>query len=170
MLTDDELAITCIVDEAANQPHEGRVAVGIVILNRLALRYASDGTMVGTVLHKWAFSGFWAQMEHGVYTQTSFDLDDAEAEALMLYQTFTKERAWDDCELAWADAKAWRTDGTLSFTPGPQFQKLTKQTVLYYDAAIVHPAPAWATPQNQVAVIYDETFFQDSRFPAARVA
>jgi len=42
--------------------------------------------------------------------------------------------------------------------------------VLYYNPAIVHPAPAWATPQNQVAVIYDETFFEDGRFPPARMA
>ena len=45
-LTDDQAAQTCIAGEAGNQPHEGKVAVGIVILNRAGLPYASLGTVL----------------------------------------------------------------------------------------------------------------------------
>jgi len=160
MLTDAQLAATCIADEAANQPYEGKVAVGIVILNRMLIPYSSDGTMVGTVLHKWAFSGFWAQMVHGVYKQTQFDLNAAETESQTLFDEFSTQAMWADCERAWADAQAWHAGAALSFTPGPAFAGLTKATVLYYNPRVC-AAPAWATPDKQDAVIFQETFFHD---------
>lgn len=160
MITDDQLAMTCIADEAANQPHEGRVAVGIVILNRKLIPYSSDGTMIGTVLHKWAFSGFWAQMVHGVYKETEFDLNGAETEAQALFDQFSAQPVWADCELAWEDAQAWHAGAAMSFTPGPAFAGLTKRTVLYFNPRIC-AAPAWAIPANQDAVIFAETFFHD---------
>ena len=162
MLGDTDLALTCIADEAANQPHEGRVAVAVVILNRLRLPYASDGTMAGTVLHKWAFSGFWAGMVHGVYKTLEFDLAGAETRAEELQQQFSAERAlWADCAQSLQDAYAWRAGQPMSFLPGPAFRCLTTRTVLYYNPKLC-PQPIWATPENQDAVIFDHTFFHSS--------
>ncbi|HEY1750309.1 MAG TPA: hypothetical protein VGG29_03545 [Caulobacteraceae bacterium] len=158
-LTDTELAVTCIADEAANQPYEGKVAVGCVILNRQKLRYASDGTLLGTVLHKWAFSGFWAQMVHGAYKQTQFDLAGAETLAAQLHAEFSRQAAWADCARAWVDAIAWSTGRPLSFNPGPAFAGLTPRTVLYLNPK-VSSAP-WATPAALDAVIFQHSFFHD---------
>lgn len=160
MLTAAELATTCIADEAAGQPYEGKVAVGCVILDRQALRYASDGTPEGTILHKWAFSGFWAQMDHGAYTQTAFDLAGAEAEAARLYAEFSRQAIWADCARAWLDALAWEAGRPLSFAPGPAFGRLTRKTVLYFNPRIC-AAPAWATPANFVARIFQHDFYTD---------
>lgn len=160
-LTDDQAAITCIAGEAANQPHEGRVAVGIVILNRAMLPYASDGTVRGAVEHRWAFSEFWAAMTHGQYLALPA-AQQGEPEAEKLFGIYSSEKAtWDACAIAWSDAQAWHAGKMMSFTPGPAFAGLTKHTVLYYNPAIVKTPPLWAIPENQDAVIFAETFFHD---------
>lgn len=162
-LNDAQLAATCIADEASNQPYEGRVAVACVIHNRLTLPYSSDGTMVGTILHKWAFSGFWAAMENGKYQQVAFDLADAENRAQELFEQFSAQPTlWRSCQQAWTDAQAWAAGQPMSFTPGPAFAKITRKTVLYLNPAIVHPLPAWATPENEDAVIFSHVFYHDS--------
>lgn len=161
-LSDDDLAITCIADEAANQPHAGKVMVGCIILNRLKRSYSSDGTMIGTVLHRWAFSGFWAQMVHGKYTQTQFNLQQAEAEATRLHSQFSANTSlWSDCQLAWKDARAWEVGSPMSFVPGPQFSKLDEHAVLYYNPAVVPTPPAWATHDKLEAIIYAEWVYRD---------
>jgi spore germination cell wall hydrolase CwlJ-like protein len=45
-----------IIGEAASEPYEGQVAVGRVIRNRMARKYSSDGTVIGTVLRPKQFS------------------------------------------------------------------------------------------------------------------
>ncbi len=160
MLTDDQLAITCIADEAGNQPHEGRVAVGCVLLNRMRALYESDGTVPGTVLKHFQFSGFWFAMKAGHYTQIEWDRAGAAAQAGVLYSEFSTSAIWADCELAWQDAHAWIAGAPMSFTPGPQFQRLGPHTLLYFDPRIC-VAPAWATPQALCAVIYNHTFYND---------
>ncbi len=137
------------------------MAVGVVIINRMAEKYASDGTIVGTVLHKWAFSGFWAAMSHAHYQQVAFDLAAAEARAQALFEDFSGHTAtWRLCRRAWVDAQAWRIGHPLSFTPGPAFKRLTRDTVLYYNPE-VSAAPPWATPAKLVAKIFDHTFYRD---------
>lgn len=156
-MNDDDLAATCIADEAANQPYEGKVSVGVVILNRMALKYQSDGTVTGTVLKKFQFSGFWFDMINGKYTQTSFSPADAEAKAEKLFAKFSAQPIWNDCQRAWTDACRWTNKEPLSFTPGPQFQKLNTNTVLYLNPKI--SSAAWATPDKLDAVIYDHSFY-----------
>ena len=163
MLTDDQLAATCIADEAANQPHEGKVAVGCVILDRMKLLYESDGTVLGTVEKHFQFSGFWFSMVAGHYTQTEFDAAGAAAEAQKLFDEFSTQPIWPDCERAWEDAKTWaagqdgQPSGALSFTPGPEFLKLDRRTVMYVNPRI--SSPAWATPDKLVAVIFQHSFY-----------
>lgn len=157
-MDDSELAATCIADEAANQPYEGKVAVGIVILNRMAHKYESDGSVPGTVLKHFQFSGFWFAMQAGHYTQVEFDQAGAENEADNLYGEFSRQPIWNDCVRAWADALAWEDKRPLSFTPGPQFRKLTYDTLLYYNPRVC-AAPAWATLDKLDAVIFQHDFY-----------
>lgn len=160
-MTEDELAITVIMGEAANQPHEGRVAVGIVILNRTRLPYASDGTITGACEHRWAFSELWAGMTNGHYQALpAAQQGDVEAQILFL-QYKAQPNTWAACQKAWEDAQAWYAGAPMSFAPGPAFAGLTKRTVLYYNPKVVKDPPAWAVPANQDAVIFDETFFHD---------
>lgn len=158
-MTPDELAATCIADEAANQPYEGKVAVGCVVMNRARMPYASDGTVMGAILHKWAFSGFWAQMTHGQYLALPANANGL-VEAQALFTQFSKEAIWTECERAWADAQAWSYGKPMSFTPGPAFNKLTPDTVLYYNPD-VSATPAWATPDTFVTTIYAHKFYSD---------
>lgn len=161
MLSPAQYAATTIAGEAADQPYEGKVAVGMVIANRVAIPYASDATVRGAVLHRWAFSEFWAGFTDGRYHEIAFDLDQADALAAADFAKFSAMAIWPDCTRAWADALLWQSGGKMSFTPGPAFAKLSKKTVLYYNPAIVAVPPAWATAANFDAVIFDEHFFHD---------
>lgn len=161
MLSDDDLFATCIADEAGNQPYEGMVAVGCVVLNRMALKYESDGTMRGTVEKKFQFSGFWFAMEAGHYTEIEFDQAGAETEAQHLCDGFKAHGAvWSNAQHAAQDARTWRATGSaVGFKAGPQFGKLTDRTVLYLNPSIVHPLPAWATADKLDAVIFQHSFY-----------
>lgn len=58
LIPDWNWAVLTIVQEASSEPFEGKVAVAEVIRNRMAARYQSDGTIVGTVLKPLQFSGW----------------------------------------------------------------------------------------------------------------
>ena len=58
MSYDDGLAVATLWQEARGSSREEQLAVAHVIRNRMAKRYTSDGTVVGTVLHPWQFSGW----------------------------------------------------------------------------------------------------------------
>jgi len=157
-VTDEELAATCIADEASNQPYEGKVAVGIVILNRMAKKFESDGTVPGTVEKYMQFSGFWDDFVAGRYQVVVHGEVQEQMRAEHLHQEFSKQPIWNDCVRAWLDAQAWAAGKPLSFTPGPQFHKLTKDTVLYYNPRIAKQ-PAWATLEKLDAVIFQHDFY-----------
>lgn len=163
-LDGDQAAITTIAMEASGEPYEGQVAVGIVILNRVNLPYQSDGTLLGAVLHRWAFSEYWASMVHGEYEQTSVNVEQAASAAVRDYNWLCVHApgTWAAAGKAWADAKAWWQGEPLSFAPGPAFAGITKQTVLYYNPKIVEAAPAWAVAANEDAVIFKHTFYHDT--------
>jgi Cell Wall Hydrolase len=157
VLTDDQLFATVVCDEAANQPHEGKVAVAIVVLNRTATRYESDGSLAGTLYASMQFSGLWDDYVNGHYTRVAFTRAEAAARAQQLFLTYDSSKAYADAMAAIADARAWEAGTPMSFTPGPAFAGLTKKTVLYLNPRISHAA--WATPAKQDAVLWDHTFF-----------
>ena len=158
-LDPDRLAATCIADEAGNQPFEGKVAVGCVILNRQKAKYQSDGTIEGTVLFPDQFSGFWFDRIDGQYARVCDTSEEAEARAIGLCSEFNPQLFWKDCVRAWTCAQKWADGKSLSFQPGPEFRKLTSRTLLYLNPKIVDQPPDWATTEREVAVIYDHTFF-----------
>jgi hypothetical protein len=165
MLTPAQVAQTCIADEAANQPYEGKVAVGSVILNRMKLLYESDGSVTGTVERHFQFSGFWFSMASGHYQQDEFDAAGAATKAQELFNEFSTQPIWSDCARAWVDAMLWASNMDagrpagqgLSFVPGPEFLKLDRRTVMYVNPKI--SSPPWATPNKLVATIFQHSFF-----------
>jgi hypothetical protein len=154
MMDDRTLLAVAIEDEAGNQPHEGKVAVGRVIMNRLHAKFFSDGTMAGTVLHYIQFSGFWCDFVGGKYQVVAHTPADAMARAQDKLARYSAGPGWTDALLA-----ADQSRGVQAFAGGPQFQKLTDKTVLYLNPKVVHPLPAWASSANEDAVIFDHTFF-----------
>lgn len=140
--------------EAANQPQEGRVAVGVVIRNRMRLHYQSDGTMIGTVEHPMAFSEFTDDWVNGEYKRVAFTADEIAARAENMRIRAIAQPVWADCQQAVFDSAP-----DSGFVGAPEFQKLTPDTVLYLNPSIVNPLPAWAVPEKQVAVIYSHTFY-----------
>jgi len=58
LISPAQWAIATIVQEALGEPYEGKVAVGEVIRARMKRRYSSDGTVAGTVLRPYQFSGW----------------------------------------------------------------------------------------------------------------
>lgn len=156
-MTDDDLLATCVADEAGGEPYEGKVAVAIVLMNRIGIPYSSDGTATGAVLRKDQFSGFWFDMVDGKYTRVCSTLEEAEARAQQKFERYSKQSIWGDCQRAVLDARAWDAKTSMSFVPGPAFAGLTPKTVLYLNPKI--SSANWATPEKQDAVIYAHTFF-----------
>ena len=58
MTFEEGLAVATLWQEARGEDAEARACVAHVIRNRMARHYASDGTVDGTVLHPWQFSGW----------------------------------------------------------------------------------------------------------------
>jgi spore germination cell wall hydrolase CwlJ-like protein len=56
IVDDDAWAIMTIAGEALGEPLIGKIAIGEVIRNRMKRGYASDGTVIGTVLKAKQFS------------------------------------------------------------------------------------------------------------------
>jgi len=89
LIPDETLAIVTIYQEAAGEPYEGKVAVAEVIRNRLRAKYMSDGTVSGTVLRAYQFSGWNTDAGKVRITSVRVDADDP----LVL-----------QCRAAWAEA------------------------------------------------------------------
>ena len=119
----------------------------------MALGYESDGTLAGTVLKRFQFSGFWFAMRAGHYTETEFDATGAAAQARTLFNEFSTQPIWADCHRAVADS----APGS-GFAGGPRFQKLSPRTVLYFNPVLC-AAPDWATPDKLDAVIFQHSFY-----------
>jgi hypothetical protein len=92
-ITADGLAIDTIGQEAAMEPWEGQVAVGGVIRNRMrALHYWSDGTVEGTVLKPYQFSGWNTTMANRV---ASVRLDSSSVIGAQIARAWTESATRD---------------------------------------------------------------------------
>jgi hypothetical protein len=157
MMDDRTLLAVAIADEAGNQPHEGKVAVGKVIMNRTALKFRSDGTIPGTILAHMQFSGFWCDFVDGHYTVFAHSPADAMARATAKLVRYSDQpQLWADCLLAADQAMGH----IVPPGAGPQFMKLTDKTVNYY-APDACSRPEWATPDNLDAVIFAHHFYHE---------
>jgi len=129
LVTDAAWAIMTIHQETAGEPQAGKLAVARVIRNRMKQRYNSDGTVPGTVLRAYQFSG-WNSSGGGRIRVASLDDDDPVVKA---------------CAQAWLDS--------LILDPG------VKDAVLYYDPEIVKTPPDWAVPGKFAARIGRHEFY-----------
>lgn len=157
-MTDADLVALCLYSEAAGEPLAGKRAVAQVILNRMALKYQSDGTFEGTVLHPFAFSGFMFEMVDGVYTRVVPSLPADTLRQRMLDRAENmlgeaeKSSAWPDCVMVANETLS----GNLPIEP-----HLAK-AVLYLNPRILQTLPAWATEANELCAVGRHTFYEDA--------
>jgi spore germination cell wall hydrolase CwlJ-like protein len=82
LISDDILAVITIWMEASGEQMDGKVAVAEVIRNRIEQKVHSDGTLAGTVLRPWQFSG-WNQDSPRRIVSALLDSNDKEVQACM---------------------------------------------------------------------------------------
>lgn len=90
IISDDAIGIVTVYQEAEGEPFEGKVAVAEVVLRRTRRKFMSDGTVAGTALRKYQFSGMNTDSRNRV---RSFCVDD-------------DDPAVRECVRAWEMAKA----------------------------------------------------------------
>ena len=103
VIPDDLWGPACIFAEARSEPYEGQVAVGCVVRNRMARKYASDGTVVGTVWWPKQFS--WTNSTDGQRTRVlRAELSDpAWRVAVRAWEESAMSRVVGDAVLYYAD-------------------------------------------------------------------
>ena len=129
LVPDDIWAVMTIWQEARSESMEGKIAVGHVIRNRMRRRYNSDGTVAGTVLRPYQFSGW--------------NVSDA--------NRIPSARINDDDPLVRDCQEAWRRSATENGGAG--------DAVLYCNLDILPRRPQWAILANEVAKIGRHTFY-----------
>ena len=132
LISPDILAIITIYQEAAGEPFAGKVAVGEVIRNRMARKYASDGSVAGTIARRFQFSAWNDDAQDNALLIRSLKLDDADPIVVQCRQ-------------------AWYTSAHTQSVNG---------AVLYCNLAVID-RPAWAKDEKQAAVIGRHTFYRD---------
>lgn len=138
-----------IWSEAGGESVAGKQAVAQVILNRMARKYHSDGTVAGTVLAKDQFSGFYFEMLNGKYTRVCWNMDQALEHAQTMLLRAQHQAIWDVCLDVAVDA----LQGALEPAPA-----LTA-AVLYLNPAILPRLPPWATAGKQLCAVGHHTFY-----------
>ncbi|HZR87913.1 MAG TPA: cell wall hydrolase [Bradyrhizobium sp.] len=149
-----ELAALCAFEEANLEPDDGVAGVLKVIQNRMRLRFQSDGTVEGTIFHGNGVAFSWAAFDwfNHRYQRVANGLTEIEARAAHLEQVAA------GYPNAWARALRITRAMVARTYHGPDFDRLTDDTVLYLNPAIAH-AP-WATPDKQVWVIGHHVFYR----------
>jgi spore germination cell wall hydrolase CwlJ-like protein len=107
LIPDDTWAILTIWIEARGEPFEGKLAVAEVIRNRTARHYNSNGTVAGTVLQPYQFSGWNTKDPNRI---SAAQLDDADLSLA-------------ECRRAWAQAQTG--------------SDIAKGAVLYFNPRVV---------------------------------
>ena len=110
LISETALAAITIWQEARGEAYEGKLAVAEVIRNRMKERYASDGTVAGTVLRARQFSGWNTEDVNRI---PSLKIDDA-------------DKAVHECVRAWKEATSYGT-------------RTAKGALLYYAPALALP-------------------------------
>lgn len=149
-MTDDELFALCVFSEAAGEPLAGKQAVAHVILNRMRAHYQSDGTVVGTVLHPSAFSGFWYAFRPDGYVRVAHTLEEAQARAAALLATAEHTAVWPVCVLVATQALG----GGLPADPE------LDDAVLYVNPRIISKQPVWATADKKLCAVGRHEFYR----------
>jgi len=83
---DDAWGVMTVWIEARGEPYEGKVAVAEVILRRSRKGFMSDGTIPGTVLRPWQFSGWNTDDSNRIRAAKIDDGDPVVAECLKAWE------------------------------------------------------------------------------------
>jgi len=129
LVEDETWAVLTLWMEARGEPYDGKLAVAEVIQERMRRKYQSDGTVVGTVLKPYQFSGW---NTHDVNRLAAARLEEDDAMAAM-------------CRQAWRDVQA-------GFSVVPR-------AVLYCNPDVLPQLPEWATPAKLVRIVGRHHFF-----------
>jgi len=130
LFPDDAWAVATIWQEARGESMEGKIAVGRVIRNRMRMRYSSDGTVPGTVLKAYQFSG-WNHNDPNRIPAARLDDDDPVVR---------------QCQEAW-------------IRPATEDAGV-EDAVLYYAPKGVVQKPSWAHDENFVTQVDHHIFFR----------
>ena len=152
MLTDDQYLALNVLKEAGGEIPDGQAAIARVTLNRMRLKFFSDGTIAGTVLRKDQFSWAYFDMVNGVYTRVCWTPQEAQARANVLYNSAPSGQIAKCLTIAGA-VFAGTYRGTL-------YDQLTDDAVLYCNPAILTKSPAWAIPSAKVCSIGHHDFYR----------
>lgn len=142
LISEEALAVITIQQEAEGETYLGKLAVAEVIRNRMNKKYASDGTVSGTVLRAKQFSGWNA---------TSTKTDPHNLFRIRSLRIDSDDPIVKDCIRAWHEAQAG--------------SNTVHGAVLYYAPATLKklgiPDPDWALPDSadEVAVVGNHRFF-----------
>jgi spore germination cell wall hydrolase CwlJ-like protein len=131
LLSDEALATLTIWTEAQGESFEGKVAVGEVIRERMRRKYASDGTVAGTVARRYQFSAWNDDHQDNTLLIRALKLD------------------WGDVGIPECQ-RAWEKSATTNYV---------SKAVLYCNLAVAQPD--WAKPEKLVAKIEHHSFFSD---------
>lgn len=153
-MTDLELAALCGFEEANLEPDDGLAAVVQVILNRMRLRFQSDGTVEDTVFHGDGVAFSWAAFAMFLhqYKRVASGRPAIEARAAHL------EQVAQGYPVAWGRALRIAKAVIDGRYIGADFARLTPDVVLYLNPGIAH-AP-WAIPQKLACQIGHHAFYR----------
>lgn len=153
-MNDLDLLGLCVLQEAAGESDDGRAAVARVIKNRMALKYASDGTVAGTILKYDQFSWLWFKYTGGHPHRIAWAAEDA-AKVAADKLAEAPPMILEQCLLIASDVMSGKYHG-------PLYDKLTDDVVLYLNPnpQLVPHLPAWASPDKLVCVIGHHEFFR----------
>lgn len=156
-MTDAELLALNVLQEAGGELDDGKAAVARVVLNRIAKRFFSDGTMIGTVLAKDQFSWAWFANVGGKYQRVCSSEPQAVARAQELLSQAPPAILAHCSDIAQAVvAKTY---------DGPDYANMTEAAMLYLNAPLTIKLsghlPVWASPDKQVCVIGHHTFYRN---------
>lgn len=149
-----QLLALCVLQEAANQPDDGQAAVAKVVLNRTRMKYASDGSIEGTILHPNAFSWTEWEMVNRAYTKVAMNQAEQVKRVRQLHDVAQRSIAWAHCQNIADEVMS----GAYS---GPAFKAITDAAVLYYNPVATRGIPAWAKPESFVCQIGAHWFYRD---------
>jgi len=128
----DFFAIMTIIQEAESEPLVGQIAVGEVIRKRMRDKIMSDGTLVGTCLAPYQFSG-WNTKDPNRIRVAKMTLDNPSVLSAI---------------------KAWKLSQFTSNVHGATHY-LNPETVIKISGKL----PDWASTKNLVTVINRHNFY-----------
>lgn len=163
-MRDDDLLALNVYEEAAGEIDEGKAAVARIVKNRMARKFFSDGTMVGTVLAKDQFS--WAYFGFVTRHTGNAGVDKSVQEYVRMAHTITEAQGLAEALLKRALPRTLNKCASIAQAVmggtfrGPLYDLLTDDAVSYLNPRILTRLPKWAIPDKLVCSIGHHDFYR----------